>query len=138
LNFLLDANVIIDKALVRARHGDVDELFALLTGDQICISRFSLHAVAWYITPRNPDVFRRLCMDLSFAGVRVVDLALDELPRALDAMASYRLDFDDAFNLAIAEKYDVSIVSFDTDFDRVPRGRQTPAQVVAQLKSVNP
>lgn len=138
MNFLLDANVIIDKALVRARHVDVDELFALLTGNQICISRFSLHAVAWYITPRSPDVFRRLCMDLSFAGVQVLDLALEELPRALDAMANYRLDFDDAFNLAVSEKYDVAIVSFDADFDRTPRGRQTPSQVVAQIRSTNP
>jgi uncharacterized protein len=133
LNFLLDANVILDKALVRARHAEVDQLFAKLTGDQICVSRFSLHAIAWYMTPRAPETFRKLCMDLSLAGVLVVDLALDELSRALDAMTAFKLDFDDAFNVAIAEKHSLTIISFDTDFDRTLRGRKTPAQVLSEL-----
>lgn len=135
MTFLLDANVILERALMRSAHADVTELFALATGNQLCVSRFSLHAIAWYMTPRNRDGFRRLVMDLSLAGVAVADLSLDELIPVVDAMDRHALDFDDAFNFTVAEKFGLTIVSLDSDYDRTPRGRLTPAQVVAQLRS---
>lgn len=46
-------------------------------------------------------------------------------------MQAYDLDFDDAFQYTAAEMYDPRIVSFDSDFDRTPRGRVTPEQVLA-------
>jgi len=139
VNFLLDANVILDRALKRARHVEVDELFSLATGDQLSVSRFSLHAVGWYMTPRNRDGFRLLLKDLSDAGVSVVDLSMVELISVVDAMDRFKLDFDDAFNCAVAEKLDLMIVSSDVDFDRTPRGRLTLDQAVTALrKSQNP
>jgi predicted nucleic acid-binding protein len=42
----------------------------------------------------------------------------------------FHLDFDDAYQYAVIEKYDLQIVSFDTDFDRTDRGRKTPDEVV--------
>jgi len=121
--------------LMRSKQADVAELFALATGDQLSISRFSLHAVAFYMTPRNRDGFRRLLMDLSLAGVSIVDLALDELHRVVDAMDGYALDFDDAFNVVVAEKLGLTIVSLDTDYDRTPRGRLSPTQAVQSLRT---
>lgn len=134
MNFLLDANVILDRALARARHVEVDELFSSATGDQLSVSRFSIHAVAWYMTPRNRDGFRKLVSDLTDAGVSVVDLSMSELARVADAMDQFTLDFDDAFNCVVAEKLDLTIVSSDVDFDRTPRGRMTPSQAVATIR----
>ena len=42
----------------------------------------------------------------------------------------FSLDFDDAYQYTEAVKYDLQIVSFDTDFDRTERGRKTPAQIL--------
>ncbi|MDI6810798.1 MAG: PIN domain-containing protein [archaeon] len=42
----------------------------------------------------------------------------------------FHLDFDDAYQYTVAEKHDLQIVSFDTDFDRTERGRKTPDEVV--------
>ena len=124
----------LDRALKRARHVEVNELFSLATGDQLSISRFSLHAVAWYMTPRNRDGFRLLVQDLKDAGVSVIDLSIEELNLVVDAMDRFTLDFDDAFNFAVAEKLDLQIVSSDADFDRTPRGRLTPAQAASELR----
>jgi hypothetical protein len=41
----------------------------------------------------------------------------------------HNLDFDDAYQYSAAEKYNLTIVSFDSDFDRTPRGRKTPAEI---------
>jgi hypothetical protein len=44
-------------------------------------------------------------------------------------MARYKLDFDDAYQYFAAEKYDLTIISFDVDFNRTARGKKTPSEV---------
>ncbi len=48
----------------------------------------------------------------------------------VDASHKFNLDFDDAYQYAAAEKYNLIIVSFDGDFDRTERGRRTPPEVL--------
>jgi predicted nucleic acid-binding protein len=48
-------------------------------------------------------------------------------------MDQYRLDFDDAYQYVMSERENAITVSFDSDFDRTERGRQTPAQILAAL-----
>lgn len=47
-------------------------------------------------------------------------------------MTDFNLDFDDAYQYALAERYDLTIVSFDSDFDRTARGRQSPSQIMSR------
>jgi uncharacterized protein len=42
----------------------------------------------------------------------------------------FGLDFDDAYQYAIAGRYGLTIVSFDKDFDRTTKGRKEPAEIV--------
>ena len=39
----------------------------------------------------------------------------------------FNLDFDDAYQLVAAEKQQLTLISFDGDFDRTESGRKTPA-----------
>ena len=48
-------------------------------------------------------------------------------------MGKFKLDFDDAYQYVAADKYDLIIVSFDTDFDTTEKGRKTPKEIL--LKS---
>jgi len=36
-----------------------------------------------------------------------------------------------------AEKHDLTLVSFDTDFDRTERGRKTPAEALEMLRAAS-
>ena len=38
----------------------------------------------------------------------------------------FRLDFDDSYQCAVAQKYGLQIMSFDADFDRTEKGRKMP------------
>jgi hypothetical protein len=42
------------------------------------------------------------------------------------------LDFDDAYQYVAAEKHDLTLISFDADFDRTERGRKTPADILGK------
>jgi predicted nucleic acid-binding protein len=64
-------------------------------------------------------------------GVGLASLAPAALQQIFPIMAQYRLDFDDGYQYVVAEQENVIIVSFDSDFDRTPRGRQTPVQILS-------
>jgi len=49
-------------------------------------------------------------------------------------MQRFHLDFDDAYQYVAAEKYDLTLVSFDADFDRTPRGRRTPGEMILEIR----
>jgi len=38
----------------------------------------------------------------------------------------FKLDFDDSYQYAVAQKFDLRIMSFDSDFDRTEKGRMIP------------
>ncbi len=54
------------------------------------------------------------------------------LERLLD-QTKFNLDFDDAYQYVAAEKYTLTLVSFDADFDRTERGKKTPGEIRGKL-----
>jgi len=51
------------------------------------------------------------------------------MQRLEQVAAAFQLDFDDAYQYVVAEKFDLMLVSFDTDFDRTDRNRIIPANI---------
>ena len=64
-------------------------------------------------------------------GMQVKALGLDDMESLIKASENFNLDFDDAYQYVVAEKYGLTLVSFDSDFDRTPRGRKTTTEVLA-------
>jgi len=56
-------------------------------------------------------------------------MTFERLVFRVHAIEQFGFDFDDAYQYSAAEKYNLTIVSFDSDFDRTPRGRKTPAEI---------
>jgi len=52
------------------------------------------------------------------AGMRIINLSAGDMELLIKAAEKFNLDFDDAYQYAISEKYDLMIMSFDSDFDR--------------------
>lgn len=61
----------------------------------------------------------------------MAQLDVEDMESVIRSVQSFALDFDDAYQYVVAEKYNLTIVSFDTDFDRTKRGRRTPAEIMA-------
>ena len=96
------------------------------------ISDFALHSVGLLLLRRRrPEVFRQFLSDL-IVNVGIIQLGLSplEMEEVIQASATFRLDFDDAYQYAVAERYGLAIVSFDSDFDRTAVGRIQPVAVV--------
>jgi predicted nucleic acid-binding protein len=98
------------------------------------LSEFSLYSLGVILfRGKKQEDFLQTVEDLLLTGgIRVVSLSVEDMPGLAAAARQFNLDFDDAYQYAVAEKYGLAIVSFDGDFDRTERGRKTPAEELHQ------
>ena len=132
MRLLVDTNIFLEVLLEQAKAEDARLLLAVVENHEFLVSDFSLHSIGLLLFRRGQfDVFKEFLADaISGAGTAVVSLAMPDMESVVESARSFRLDFDDAYQYALAEKHDLIIVSFDSDFDRTKRGRKTPAEIV--------
>jgi hypothetical protein len=130
--FLVDTNVWLERLLDQARSEEVGRFLNVLPTDRLFITDFALHSVAIVMSTLNKmDAFVQFVQDAFVDGaLSVVRLEPEEMQRIGFLKDKFDLDFDDAFQYAAAEKYGLTLVSLDADFDRTERGRKTPAQIL--------
>ncbi len=108
------------------------EFLSRTPGDQLYLTDFALHSVGIVLARLGrPDAYVQFIRDtLLEGGVSVVRLGPHDLQAVVWVMERYGLDFDDAYQYQAAEAHGLQLVSFDSDFDRAPLGRQTPSQAL--------
>jgi hypothetical protein len=132
--FLVDANVWLELLLDQEQAGQVRDFLRAVPLGELAITDFALHSVG-VILARNKrdDLFARFISDLLVdTGVRCVSLDFADLMAVTRTRERLPLDFDDAYQYVAAEKHNLTLVSFDADFDRTDRGRKTPADILGE------
>jgi len=130
--YLVDTNLIAEILLRQAKAGEVKRFLESTTPENLYLTEFSLYSLGIILLRcRMHDTFLRTVDDLLLTGgIRLVRLGLEDMQDIVHAARRFNLDFDDAYQHATAEKYNLIIVSFDGDFDRTERGRRTPTEVL--------
>jgi len=131
---LVDANVWLELLLDQEQAGQVRDFLRAVPLGELAITDFALHSLG-IILARNKrdDLFARFISDLLMdTGVHYVSLDFADLMAVTRTRERLPLDFDDAYQYVAAEKYNLTLVSFDADFDRTERGRKTPAEVLEE------
>ena len=133
MKYLLDSNIWLE-IMTQGRHSaESVQLLQQAAPGTLATTDFAVHTVALILVPREPALFKEFIGDLVDHRVFTLHLAPTDLLSVVTRMTAHALDFDDAFQYLCAERENLQIVSFDSDFDRTPRGRMTPAQVLAEL-----
>lgn len=80
---------------------------------------FTLHSIGVILTRfKRPEVLVQFVSDvLSDDTVALVPVEPMFMPRVVEVINQFRLDFDDASLFVAAEQAAATIVSFDADFD---------------------
>lgn len=130
--FLLDTNVWLERLLDQEKSGQVVEFLQHIPSERLCITDFSLHSIGVILIRLDKAAtLERFVDDLFFYGaVALIRLEPEDLKGLARIIERYRLDFDDAYQYAAAEKHRLTIVSFDSDFDRTELGRKTPPELL--------
>ncbi|WP_025323163.1 PIN domain-containing protein [Deferrisoma camini] len=130
MELLLDTNIFLEVFLDQAHAADARRI--LTTGDHTrWMTDFSLHSIGVLLFRRSlQGVFGEFVKDIISPGVvRIVSLPEDQVPNLCAASRRFGLDFDDAYQYATARWLNLSLVSFDSDFDRTNLPRLDPSHI---------
>jgi len=129
--YLLDSNLFLELLLDQHKADEVEQLLRKTPREKLHVSEFSLYSVGIVLFRRKLfEVFAQFLDELVLkGGVRLLRLSLQDIGGLTTVAQRFDLDFDDAYQYGVAEKYGLEIISFDGDFDRTERGRKTPAQL---------
>ena len=130
--YLLDSSIFLELLLDQDKADEVEKLLRSVQREEFCISEFSLYSIGIVLFRRKLyEAFVRFVDDLILTGgIRLLRLTPGDVRQLAEAAQQFNLDFDDAYQYALAERYNLTIVSFDNDFDRTERGRKTPADLI--------
>ncbi len=130
--FLVDTNVWIERLLDQEHSEEVGQFLDKVPSDALFITDFALHSICLVMCRLGQqNSLQRFVRDIFENGaVSLIHLGGEDLVQVVEKMSQFNLDFDDAYQYVAAEKYGLTLISFDADFDRTPRGRRTPGQVL--------
>ena len=111
--YLVDTNVWLERLLDQAGAGEVARFLERIPAEQLAISDFSFHSIGLILTRLGQtDALLRFVQDAFGEGpVSLLHLEAGDTVDLVDAMRHFKLDFDDAYQYAAAEKYGLTIVT---------------------------
>lgn len=130
--FLLDTNIFLEYILKQSRVQEVKDFFQRADLSTLHMSDFSLHTIGviYFREHKISEFLTFVNEDIIASGTHVISLPPGNFSKIADAARLFQLDFDDAYQYAVAEHYGLSLVSFDHDFDRTKNGRAEPKDLV--------
>ena len=131
--YLVDTNIWLERLLDQERSAEVGQFLAQTSTDQLLMTDFTLHSIGVILERLGQRAVLTRFVDDVFVqgGMVLVSVRPAAMHRLVAVMERFNLDFDDAYQYVAAEQADAVIVSFDGDFDRTDRRRQTPADILS-------
>lgn len=132
MKYLIDTKVPLLILLDQDSSMEARSFFERIPMKDCVISDFSLHSIGVILARKGrKELFKAFVDDLIIrCGLHVLHIRYEEIYSVIEKMDENHLDFDDAYQYALAERDRLEIVSFDTDFDATVKGRVRPAEVI--------
>lgn len=132
--YLVDTNIWLERLLDQERSAEAGRFLDRIPTDQLLMTDFTLHSIGVILDRlERREVLLQFVDDVFLEGrVDLVSVPPEAMHRVVAVMEQFGLDFDDVYQYVAAERAEAMIVSFDGDFDRAGRKRQTPAEILRE------
>jgi hypothetical protein len=132
--YLIDTNIWLERLLNQQQSDIAGEFLAAIPSENLAMSDFTFHSIALALTRRQlAEPLQAFIQDVFLEGnTKLLSLSPIDMRSILAAMKDENLDYDDAYQYVVAKRYDLVLISFDTDFDGTTEGRKTPQEVLAE------
>ena len=119
VRYLVDTNVWLERFLDQEKSVIASKFFDLIPTDSLLVSDFSIHSIGVILSRlKKYDIFEKFINDLFINGqIELLSLDSSDLLDVIENIQKYRLDFDDSYQYSVAQKYDLTIITFDKDFN---------------------
>ena len=129
--YLADTNIFLEALLEQEKANQVRLFLQSIDLNTICITDFSLNSIGIALfRQRKYPIFISFVEDIIGGGVHILSLSVEDLKTLEHPSQKFNLDFDDAYQYAVAEKYNLQLVSFDQDFDQTDKERKEPIEIL--------
>ena len=116
--FLFDTNIFLEVLLGQEKKKICKELLSANI-ENLYISDFSLHSIGVILLKqKKPKVFEEFLSDV-LKYSRIVSLPKDKYIEVTKISQKFYLDFDDSYQTAIAQEFNLRIATMDRDFTKV-------------------
>ena len=131
MKFLIDTNIFLEIILGQEKSKEARDFLARVAEHHSFISDYSLHSIGTILfRQKKCSIFSQFLDDMVMnVGMEIMSLDVEDMVFVVETAKRIGLDFDGAYQYVVAEKNDLTLVSFDTDFDRTQRGRKTPGDI---------
>jgi len=127
--YLIDANILLEILLEQEKSKECEDLLIKINQSEhlFYVSSFSLHSIE-VIMIRNNKINELLdfLSDIAISKIIRIDTNTNEEFNILKTMKELKLDFDDALQYYLCEKYNLKIISYDKHFDKTDIERLEP------------
>lgn len=128
--YLIDANVILEVLYRRSRWEESYRLLNRVKEGSVraSILHFAVHGIS--VILGKPVLAAKLLAEiLTWRGLTIADLSINEELAACEVASKVGLDFDDGIHYYFAKSRSMPILSFDKDFDGLDIERVEPHEV---------
>jgi predicted nucleic acid-binding protein len=135
--YLVDTNVWLERLLNQDKSDQVGRFLDQMSPHDIFITDFAFHSICVILTRlAGSEALLDFVQDVFVDGaVNVVSIKPSETRTLIETIDKYKLNFDDAYQYVAAEQNGLTIISFDSDFDRTDKGKKTPADILSMEQS---
>jgi uncharacterized protein len=135
VRYLVDTNVWLELLLDQEQSKIASTFFDLIPTEDLFVSDFSIHSIGVILSRlKKFDVFKTFINDLFVNGqIEQLSLSTVDLINVNSTIQKYKLDFDDSYQFSIAQKYDLTIVTFDKDFNIKGIKKNSPGEIIKKL-----
>ena|SRR2546429_10015044 len=132
--YLVDTNVWLERLLNQDKSDEVGQFLKKVSARDLSVTDFTFHSICVVLTRLGrSDVLLDFVQDVFVeSAVNLVSVRPEQTHAVIDEIKKYRLDFDDAYQYVAAKENGLTLISFDTDFDRTGKGKKTPAEILRE------
>lgn len=132
VRYLVDTNVWLERLLDQEKSVVASRFFDLIPTDLLFVSDFSIHSIGVILSRfKKFDIFEKFVKDLFINGqIELLSLDSSDLLDVIQNIQKFNLDFDDSYQFSVAQKYDLTVVTFDKDFNIKGIRKKTPDDIV--------
>ena len=136
MRLFIDTNIFLEILLEQEKSEDAKALLSKIENLRFFTSDFSIHSIGLILFYRaQHKVFQQFVREMLIdTGIQILSLSIEDMENVSIASEKFNLDFDDAYQYVASQKMGLTIVSFDSDFDRTDIGRTTPAEILKQTE----
>jgi uncharacterized protein len=132
IKYFVDTNIWLELLLNQEKSEVVSEFLTIVPPGQLFVSDFAIHSIGVILSRlKKLDALSLFLNDLFING-QIEQISLDplDLIDVTHNIKKYNLDFDDSYQFTVAEKYAMTLVTFDKDFRVAGLKKKTPQEII--------